>query len=673
MTIRNYCNDRTSGQCGAVATVLLAYVLILLAGCGGGGGGSGSGGSSGPPPAPTISGNGPAPSSGPGDTSLYFPAGQGDVWSYNFVTDDPAALIPSTTVGIAVNGTKVVHGITGAVFVRTDATVSGGGSDQYFTVSGGGVTLLGSNNLNDLLTPLIAPYVQQLFPVQVGVVSLVTGKNVPDSALSIDLTQTITNNVVESVDTPAGTFANALRQTTTRSVAISTGSGAPNDISSTELAWYVPGIGQVKDAMSVTSNGSTVRSTAELRGYAVNGQAHGLGTAVQITAPITGMCLSAFGLPVIGSDGTNFIVIYENCTTASGAFMYQWVATLIGPDGSVITSTNLSGALTGGGGGYAVVSFDGTNYLVVHEDDSSGPSGPAMDAVLVSRKGAIVSGPTVVGNFFYNNNLPGNALALGFDGARYLLVFTNFGSDQVGPLSGLYLSPATGAADGAPFPITSNDISYLHDQPVVAFDGTNYLVVWFEETASPPGLRAARISKSGTVLDSTPIVLANAANDANCCGPSPTVSFDGTNYLVAYREFRATEAGTTTASIFAARVSPAGVLLDGTADTPGISVGAAAGGFDGAPIDAFINGATWLAWGVQGTSSLINATRVSTSGTVSSNWPNGFPLVNEPLDGFAGLNAMGASATGGMLIGPHSSLNPGGVSLWAMPIYSAGP
>jgi len=179
----------------------------------------------------------------------------------------------------------------------------------------------------------------------------------------------------------------------------------------------------------------------------------------------------------------------------------------------------------------------------VHENDSQGSqANPMLDAILVSKEGTIVSGPNTVAGFYFNNNLPGNEIALGFDGTHYLLVYTEISESHVGPLSGLFISPATGKADGAPFPIYSNAISYLHDEPSIAFDGTNYLLVWVEESSSPPGLWATRVSQSGTVLDSSPLILMNvpagARSSAQCCSLAPTVSFDGSNFLVAYRDVR---------------------------------------------------------------------------------------------------------------------------------------
>ncbi len=78
----------------------------------------------------------------------------------------------------------------------------------------------------------------------------------------------------------------------------------------------------------------------------------------------------------------------------------------------------------------------------------------------------------------------------------------------------------------------------------VAFDGTNYLVVWLSS-----GVYATRVDSSGTVLDKNAIKVGDAS------AWKLAVDFNGTDYLVAWTE-------TSDDDIHAARVSTAGVVLD---------------------------------------------------------------------------------------------------------------
>jgi hypothetical protein len=674
--------------------ILIFALPLAIAACGGGSGGgsgAGGGGTSGPPAA-TVTGNGLAPASGPGDTASYFPSTTGDQWSFNYTTNDSTALSPYAIVGVAVNGTKTVQGVSAMVFTRTDPTVASGGSDQYFHLNGGGVTLLGNSDATDSITPLIAPYVELLFPVQVGSVSSLSGTNLPfgkdknGNSITLNLTQTIANVAIESVDVPAGTFANAMHQTTkVTGTAFDSGQSTPA-VSGTDDIWLVPGIGQVKEQTAAGAGATLVNSAAELRGYTVNGKAHGLGTASAVTPNlVSANCLGGptfFAPANVASDGTNFLAVALACDNSSGTVQVKWIATLIGPDGTVKTSVDLSPAtgipVQSNFGTHAVVAFDGTNYLVIHEDIYGATSSPNLLALLVSRSGSIVSGPNVVGAAF-QTSLPGDQEALGFDGSRYLLVYGDANAIVRPPqMSGLFISPATGLPDGAPFTISNTNI-YERDGPAVGFDGTNYLVVWGEFGLNPTGLRAMRVSKAGALLDSTPLLVMDASSLSSsssgvCCDLSPSVTFDGTNYLVAYRDPRGAAPYSNTATVSAARVSPAAVLVDGTAAVPGIVVSSATGIVVDRVRSAFINGAHWLAWG-SGDPSSLSASRVSPSGAVPAVWPNGFILVPASAAGAtAQWPAVVAGTNGGMVTWLQAQPDATSTtSSWSMPIYSQGP
>ncbi len=102
--------------------------------------------------------------------------------------------------------------------------------------------------------------------------------------------------------------------------------------------------------------------------------------------------------------------------------------------------------------------------------------------------------------------------------------------------------------------------------PSVAFDGTNYLVVWGDWRDVDYEVYATRIAPDGTMLDQGGIVVSSGAGGRE----EPVVAFDGTNYLVAWLDERA---GGDDIAVYCARVSPAGVVLD----TSGVAVCTTAG------------------------------------------------------------------------------------------------
>jgi hypothetical protein len=647
--------------------------VALLSACGGGGGGGGS--VTPPPPQPTVTGNGFAPATGPGDTSAYLPSAAGNQWQFNFTTADATALAPFGIVTFAINGTKTVQGATATVLTRTDPTNKSGGFDVYFGISNGGVTALGNTDATDTISPLITPYVQLLFPVQLGQVSSVVGKNLAAGtnsqgiAISLDLTQTITNAGFETVEVPAGTFANALKQTTTiAATAKANGQTAP--VSGAETTWYVPGVGEVKDQTTASGNGTTITSNMEVRGYVVNGQRHGFSAAANVVAALeTDNCQPApFAVPAVGSDGTNFLIVAHRCSVTNGAIAFNWMGTLVGPDGTVIKSFNITAATTSpvsGGAStlHAAIAFDGMNYLLVYEDDTSTQGQTVIGSVLISRAGALVTTPAViVTNAQSGNELSGDE-ALAFGGGQYLLLYVAPYLAVTGQpeLAGVFLSPATGQTSGTSVPIAISITPGGHHSPAAGFDGTNFLAVWVDSGTTPSGLNAMRVSPTGVLLDAAPlkIVDGSTADIAQvCCELEPAVSLDGTNYLVAYRDPRGEGGNTSNASVSAARVSPAGTLLDGSATVPGIVVTTTKATAKGRIRSAYTGGAHLLVW-EGGSPQLLAGARVSPAGGVSSNWADGFTVVPglDTID-YPEFPALGANAGGAFLAWLHQQPIP---------------
>ena len=90
----------------------------------------------------------------------------------------------------------------------------------------------------------------------------------------------------------------------------------------------------------------------------------------------------------------------------------------------------------------------------------------------------------------------------------------------------------------------------------VGFDGTNHLVVWSDARGGTgQDLYGARGYKAGVVLGSAPQFVISAASGDEVAA---AVAFDGTNYLVVWQDSR----GSTGRDIYGARVSPDGTVLD---------------------------------------------------------------------------------------------------------------
>ncbi len=122
--------------------------------------------------------------------------------------------------------------------------------------------------------------------------------------------------------------------------------------------------------------------------------------------------------------------------------------------------------------------------------------------------------------------------------------------DDDGPL------PPTVGAENAVGNTTYGPASQSQTASAVAWNGTEYLVVW-EETrpsGSAYDIYGARVADDGTLLDQDPIAISTASSNQL----DPSVAWDGTNFMVVWTDFRSAE----TSNVYAARVSSAGAVLD---------------------------------------------------------------------------------------------------------------
>ncbi|MDC0745680.1 hypothetical protein [Polyangium mundeleinium] len=91
-------------------------------------------------------------------------------------------------------------------------------------------------------------------------------------------------------------------------------------------------------------------------------------------------------------------------------------------------------------------------------------------------------------------------------------------------------------------------------ESAVAYGGGNYLVVWRDARTGTDDLYGVRVSSTGTILDTSGIVISNAAGIQQ----KPDIAFDGTNWMVTWTDQRQDAQG----DIYAARVSSSGAVLD---------------------------------------------------------------------------------------------------------------
>jgi hypothetical protein len=194
------------------------------------------------------------------------------------------------------------------------------------------------------------------------------------------------------------------------------------------------------------------------------------------------------------------------------------------------------------------IAFDETNYLVVWADYRSGSNfdiyGARMNqaGVILDTNGIPIS--TVPGDKY--------SISIAFDGTNYLVVWQDKRNSNNFDIYGARINQAGVVLD--PNGIAISATTYQEISPSVAFAGTNYLVVWMDGRSGDYDIYGARVNQSGTVLDPNGIAMSTEL-DAQCC---PSIAFDGTNYFVVWHDYR--NGGYT--DIYGARVNQNCAILD---------------------------------------------------------------------------------------------------------------
>jgi len=255
-------------------------------------------------------------------------------------------------------------------------------------------------------------------------------------------------------------------------------------------------------------------------------------------------------LPAVAFDGVNYLAVWCEIASDSGA---DWSVrgTRVSPAGTVLDPAGIT--ISPVGGRRPDIAFDGVNYLVVWRGPAS-YSRNQISGTRVTPAGTVLDpGGFVISRDSFDNTSP--AVAAGDSG--WFVVWRAqepFGEEQA--IMGARVSRSAALPDSQDIELPSEESRKLH--PDVAFDGSNYLVVW----ANIEGDRnwyysicGMRIGKSGQMVDTAPVSISLPAQNEKL---SPAVGFDGTNYLVAWQD----RPSGSCSDIRGAQVTTWGLVLD---------------------------------------------------------------------------------------------------------------
>ncbi len=319
-------------------------------------------------------------------------------------------------------------------------------------------------------------------------------------------------------------------------------------------------------------------------------------------------------LPAIVFDGTKYFTTWSDYRSAN----YDIYGARMTTGGTVLDPNGilLDYGYSSPEQYYPAAAFDGTNYLVVWMDSRNGEVN--IYGSRVTPQGNVLD-PTGI---MISNTGGGQFYPLvAFDGSNYLVVWEDgrnlLDLDIYGArvtTAGLVLDP-----QGIPISTLSNNQWF----PSLAFDGTNYLVTWADDRDGDWvfDIYGARVSTAGTVLEPQGFAISTANYDQIY----PAIAFDGTNYLVAWTDDRD---GDYYYDLYGARVTPNAVVLE----PQGFQISNAAG--DQANVSLAFDGNNYLAvWlDFRNLQLDIYGARITTSGSILE--PQGIPISTAENDQF---------------------------------------
>lgn len=243
-------------------------------------------------------------------------------------------------------------------------------------------------------------------------------------------------------------------------------------------------------------------------------------------------------------DGTNYLVGIANHLTSPTSIGAQMISTTGVKVGSLIP--------TGHNGIATAVAFDGMNHLLIWENDPGGTESGRFQIYgqFISKAGTIVGSPfaiTSAGIWFDGMK------TMAFGNGKYLVTYTRLINPELGDRSdnryivGIIVNPD--GSMGTEFRISTG----YGDASDVAFDGTNFFVVWTEDYYDTE-IRGRFVSTSGTLVGTEISVNASAYPSDN----PKSVIFDGTNYMVIWTD--AVDA-TRMWDVFGQQISTSGALI----------------------------------------------------------------------------------------------------------------
>ena len=251
--------------------------------------------------------------------------------------------------------------------------------------------------------------------------------------------------------------------------------------------------------------------------------------------------------PSVGFDGTRYLVMWCELDTVS-PYRGSLRGRRMTVKGVPLDSGLIRPQLPGYSCMYPSVAADQANFLFAFTAEDTVTNDAGVCCVRISPGGAVLDSGIFLPLSPDVQSGPSGAS----NGTDFLAAWLET-ADQGSAISAARIRADGTVLDPVGFPV--NEAPGQKSSLATGFGDSLYLVAWADyRGANGPDIYCARVRQDGQVLDPNGIVVCNESLDQDM----PDISFDGQNFLVVWQDYRSGMND----NIYAARVSPAGVVLD---------------------------------------------------------------------------------------------------------------
>jgi hypothetical protein len=226
--------------------------------------------------------------------------------------------------------------------------------------------------------------------------------------------------------------------------------------------------------------------------------------------------------PDVASISADFLITYSN-GTGDFAEDYDIAAKRVSADGIIMDPDGLDVCSQPGAQNEPAVAFAGPKSMIAWTD---------MRATFADIYFTLIDGSGVVENPDGLRMTGATSeqlnVSLAFDGTNYLAVWCDTWCDGRNNIFATLIDDDGNILEPGVIEVATE--AGLHNNPVAAFNGTHYLVVWEHDRK----IVGKRISNTGVNLDNQEIII----SQGELLREQPVVESDGTNWLVAWADYR---------------------------------------------------------------------------------------------------------------------------------------